>query len=468
MGMDKYSHLIKPNESTIIQTKEDKEAYKLKLVQDAKKKKEQQEKEAYERAKKLESDKQKAIKDEKAKEEQRRIHRERVAMLRSKVANKNKKKKVSAQKATLDWHKRHEQYDKIDIAKREQIEQNRLKTTASIDSPNKALSVLFQRYGEDKAKLTISVIAKIVGNILKHPKDGKYRKLNLSNPKIMESIVTPLGALKFFEFLGFEQVIEKDKIFPNDVLKQKKFLVYKQMNENDCKQALLMLNKYNQIQKTLVYDYVQRISDDDAININANDLYMALLHLHTILNNIRISPKSQHLQVIEVNNAILKNLGYTLEDQIKGKVFVLHQKNGDQAKEQEMKYLKDVCRDLSKIAHDDVLMTTSIGVGIKKICEHNSQCLVELYKYFNTLIKAMDRILEEPLNMKFQTINGQKLKTKFANITGVVSVLKLMGFKKSKEDKTKFVLSAEYNGDLDLLKWRKIMLVNVINDKKLL
>ena len=40
--MDKYSHLIKPNESTVIQTKEDKEAYKQKLVEEAKKKKAQQ------------------------------------------------------------------------------------------------------------------------------------------------------------------------------------------------------------------------------------------------------------------------------------------------------------------------------------------------------------------------------------------------------------------------------------------
>merc|ERR1712176_1407553 len=140
-------------------------------------------------------------------------------------------------------------------------------------------------------------------------------------------------------------------------------------------------------------------------------------------------------------------------------------------KEKEMKYLKDVCRDLSAIAHDEVLMTTVIGKGIQKIYEHNQSGqsnVAGLYKYFNVLIKAMDRILEEPLNMKFQTINGQKLKTKFKNITGVVSVLKLMGFKKSKEDKTKFVLSAEYNGDLDLLKWRKTMFVNVISDKKLL
>merc|ERR1712176_244144 len=420
--------------------------------------------------------------EEKEKEAKSHLHKERVAKNRAKIAQKQQKKKMSAQKATLDWHKRHEQYDKIDAAKRKQIEENRQKTMSGIDSPDKALSVLFQRYGEDKAKESISMMIKIINNILKHPKEQKYRKLNLQNGKIMAAITTPLGALKFFEFLGFEIVVEKDKIFPNDSLKDQRFLVYKKMNENDCKQALLMLNKYNATQKTLIYDYVQKIADDDAIDMQADDLYIALLYLHMILNNIRISPQSQHLRVIEVNNDIfkkrvgqhkifqklLKNLGYQLENQIKGKVFVLHLKQGHEAQQNEMKFLKDVCRDLSVIAHDDVLMTTRIGVGLKKIYEHNSGHLPELYKYFNTLIKAMDRILEEPLNMKFQTINGHKLKTKFANVTGVVSVLKLMGFRKSKEDKTKFVMSAEYNGDLDLLKWRKTMLVNVISDKKLL
>ena len=43
-----------------------------------------------------------------------------------------------------------------------------------------------------------------------------------------------------------------------------------------------------------------------------------------------------------------------------------------------------------------------------------------------------------------------------------------MGFRKDKNDKTKYVLSGEYNRDLDLLKERKNILNNIINDKKLL
>merc|ERR1712129_229346 len=281
------------------------DAYKQKLVEDAKKKKAEQQKQEMQRQQQLKLDQQKAIKDAKEKAEKSRLHKERVAKLKSKVAVKQKKK-VSAQKATLDWHKRHEQYDKIDIAKRQQIEANRQKTLSLIDSPDKALQCLFERYGEDKAKISIAMMIKVITNILKHPKEEKYRKLNLQNGKIQATITTPLGALKFFEFLNFEILVKKDEIFPNDVLKQTRFLIYKSVNTNDCKQALLMLEKYSETKKTLIYDYVQKIAQDDAIDMQADDLYMALLYLNMVLHNIRISPLSQHLRVIEVNNAIFK------------------------------------------------------------------------------------------------------------------------------------------------------------------
>ena len=57
-------------------------------------------------------------------------------------------------------------------------------------------------------------------------------------------------------------MIEKDKLFPNDILKQKKYLIYQVYNENECKQAILMLNKYNEISKTIIYDYYEKINND--------------------------------------------------------------------------------------------------------------------------------------------------------------------------------------------------------------
>ena len=51
---------------------------------------------------------------------------------------------------------------------------------------------------------------------------------------------------------------------------------------------------------------------------------------------------------------------------------------------------------------------------------------------------------------------------------GMVSVLKLLGFRRDKGDKSKFILSAAYNGDLDLLKWRQQIFVQIMNDKKFL
>lgn len=441
-------------------------------------------------------DKRKALEEEKERKQKAIRHKELVAANRKRQEEKKKKKKFLAQKSTLEWHKRHERYDQNDIAKLEAIERNRNKQLQSIDSPDKAIQILFERYGEDDARETITMMIKIVDNIMKHPKDEKYKKINLGNNKIKEKIVRPLGALKFFEFLGFEIEIEKDKLFPNDVLKQKKYLVYKVYNENECKQAILMLNKYNEINKTIIYEYYDKIKidmkdDDDndeemdkdkkkKIIMTNDELYMGFMYLYTMLNNILISPNSAHLRLIEINNEIfkkrvgkfqifqklLKKLGYKLEDRIKGKVFILQL--NEKEKENQLLYLKNCCRDLYAIAHNEVLINTTIGKGIKEIYKHNLSALNDLYKYFNTVIKAIDRIINEPLNMKYQSINVEKLKSKYKTIKGIISVLKLMGFRKDKNDKTKYVLSGEYNRDLDLLKERRNILTNIINDKKLL
>merc|ERR1712048_514272 len=84
--MDKYAHLIQPN--TVIQNKQDKEAYKQKLIDEAKKKKAEQEKAELDRQKQLAIDRQKAMQEEKEKEAKSHLHKERVAKNRAKIAQK--------------------------------------------------------------------------------------------------------------------------------------------------------------------------------------------------------------------------------------------------------------------------------------------------------------------------------------------------------------------------------------------
>jgi len=271
------------------------------------------------------------------------------------------------------------------------------------------------------------------------------------------------------------RVTEPDELFPDDVLRSKKFLVYPKVNVAECKEALAMLAQFSETEKSVVHDVMDRIrSADDHLGIGPDELWMALMHCHLILNNILISPNSQHLRMIRVDDDIfkrrvgrfpifikmLKSLGFKLQDQVKGRVFVLEQAN--------LGYLKNVVRDLQNLARDDVLRHTIIAGGIKKIYGLNSGNLEKLYKFLNAVVKATSNILEEPLNMKYQSISADKLKAKYPNVQGMVSVLKLLGFKRNKEDKSKFILSAAYLGDLDLLKWRQQIFVAIMNDKKFL
>ena len=103
-----------------------------------------------------------------------------------------------------------------------------------------------------------------------------------------------------------------------------------------------MLASFSETEKSIVHDVLQRIrSADDNMGIEADDLWMALMHCHLVLNNILISPQSQHLRMIRVDDDIfkrrvgrfpifqkmLKSLGFKLEKKVKGRVFVLENPN---------------------------------------------------------------------------------------------------------------------------------------------
>jgi len=473
--MDRYAHLIKPNDSTSVRSKADAERLKQKLKADAAAKKRKQEEEERERQKQIERDRLKAEQDEKRKAENRRRQKERIAQNRAKLKEKKVMKKKKAMQSTLEWHKRHEQYDQMDVERLEEMERNRQRSSKSMDSPRKCLETLFERYTESEARASVKLMAKIIGKIVGSPEEAKYRRLSLQNDRMKTLIVTPLGALKFLEFLGFERVVERDELFPDDVLRSNKFLVMKSVNTKDCNEALSMLAAFSETEKTLVYDVMDRVKIGDGDGeMMADELWMALMHCRLILNNILISPKSQHLRMIRVDDEIfkrrvgrfpifqkmLKSLGFKLQKQVKGRVFVLEQAD--------LGYLKNVVRDLETVAMSEVIRKTVIAGGVQKIYGLNSMNLEELYKFLNAVTKATGNILEEPLNMKYQSISAGKLKAKYPNVQGMVSVLKLLGFRRNKGDQTKFVLSAAYNGDLDLLKWRRHIFVHIVNDKKFL
>merc|ERR1719385_14728 len=70
--MDRYAHLIKPNDSTTVKSKQDAERLKQKMIADAEAKKKKQEEEERERQKQIERDRLKAMEDEKKREENRK------------------------------------------------------------------------------------------------------------------------------------------------------------------------------------------------------------------------------------------------------------------------------------------------------------------------------------------------------------------------------------------------------------
>lgn len=57
---------------------------------------------------------------------------------------------------------------------------------------------------------TAEVIARLLGNILAHPRDAKFRRLRLTNPRIQEAVVDVSGGLELLLACGFEVVFEEE------------------------------------------------------------------------------------------------------------------------------------------------------------------------------------------------------------------------------------------------------------------
>lgn len=51
----------------------------------------------------------------------------------------------------------------------------------------------------DSAQQTVSLISKVLGNVLSDPNNAKFRRLRLSNAKIQEAIVDASGGLEYLQ-----------------------------------------------------------------------------------------------------------------------------------------------------------------------------------------------------------------------------------------------------------------------------
>mmetsp|Transcript_25823 Transcript_25823/g.49025 ORF Transcript_25823/g.49025 Transcript_25823/m.49025 type:complete len:489 (+) Transcript_25823:100-1566(+) len=71
----------------------------------------------------------------------------------------------------------------------------------TVDALAVALSQLMT--APDSAQQTVSLISKVLGNVLSDPNNAKFRRLRLSNAKIQEAIVDASGGLEYLQASGF-------------------------------------------------------------------------------------------------------------------------------------------------------------------------------------------------------------------------------------------------------------------------
>jgi len=66
-------------------------------------------------------------------------------------------------------------------------------------------NIIFQNEQNEAFLKCLNVLKTIVFNLVEYPNDMKYRKINLANPKLQESLFSFEGVFDFLIFIGFEK-----------------------------------------------------------------------------------------------------------------------------------------------------------------------------------------------------------------------------------------------------------------------
>lgn len=216
---------------------------------------------------------------------------------------KNQKKTQKRKQNLLEWHMRHEEYEKDDKKRNEDLMNNRLKAESEIHSIQHAIQLMFDRYGKHFTCKVLNVLLKIMNKIIQHPKEKKYKKINLDHKKMQAMIVTPLGSMYILKQIGFRFCEEIDTV---DKYVVYKYLIMDEFVMDDVQSAYDVCEKYSTIAETFVVQLVEDVRSD----CDDEELYCALMSIHEILRNICISPMSEHLRYINVNGDIFhKRIG---------------------------------------------------------------------------------------------------------------------------------------------------------------
>jgi len=230
-------------------------------------------------------------------------------------------------------------------------------------------------------------------------------------------------------------------------------------------------------------------------SIIAEDLYCAVATIHDIIRNLTISPLSEHLRYVNVNDAVfqqrvgrfqpmitmMEQLGYKMKDSPRGKHLcfefdLTYKVSLTSGNHPQIRLLQAVVMDLSN-ATKRILPRTSIGeliITLRKSHSGDPSKQMNLEKILSMLEKALEKIIEQPLDMNFQSISLDKINSKYPDVKGITSLLKLLGFGRSaknllsKDDQSKQVNNVETIfqlniNDFDLLRLRRDMMVQIIN-----
>lgn len=84
------------------------------------------------------------------------------------------------------------------------VESNNVVSENSVEDQSELEACVGAYVSGKPAEGSVSVVLKLLKNIVKEPENVKFRKIRMGNPKIKEAMVDVVGGIELLEFLGFE------------------------------------------------------------------------------------------------------------------------------------------------------------------------------------------------------------------------------------------------------------------------
>lgn len=353
-------------------------------------------------------------------------------------------------------------------AARHQRQQLRAQQEAHLKSVDDAVATLTKEQEPTRLHQILNLLIRIIRNILKDPKNEKYRTIRLGSPAVNRLIDRPLGASYILRAVGFERLPHSPhepppKLIVGDLRESQPnhevmYLQPNKVNVNQLRQALDYLQSLVKQQETPVAATFQHLESQPSYAVD--QLYYAAVELRNTFDNVLASPDDLDYKRIDIESQTYRQRFKPIPEILT----LLQQFNFVKPKPEspflmfqgdDLRQLDAGVVDLNKVIQR-LRPQTTLYQTIQHIVTANKHQIPAIHTVVNAFLEAVRTIIQYPFEDKYQKINLKKFASKYGRLKGLARLFEHFNFTVDKTTDTATINAKVVEKDSDRLRLKCI------------